>query len=57
MSILLIGQGNRYYSSHKPAYMRKEEINQYSKEKRMQQELYKKDLLGQMKESYERKRR
>ena len=37
--------------------MRKEEINQYSKQKRIQQELYKKDLLGQMKESYERKRR
>jgi hypothetical protein len=57
MSILLIGQRNRYYSSQKPKFIDQEEVEEHKRVKKNIQGQYRRELIEQMQESYERRRK
>jgi len=57
MSILLIGQRNRYYSSQKPKFVDKEEVEEHKRAKKNIQDQYRRELIEQMQESHDRRKK
>lgn len=57
MSILLIGQRNRLYPPQRQNFQISEDHDDFSRTKKKEKERYRLDLLEQMKEGHERRRK